>query len=82
MVDLFQVHVFGDSGMEMMPECNGRMCYKHCEKYMFLNGFTFSTNSLIWCLEGGIWMTFWCLLVTLDVLFLIFKGPGDRLEIR
>ena len=27
--DSFQVHVFGDPGMEMMPECNGCMCYNH-----------------------------------------------------
>ena len=29
MGDSFQVYVFGDTGMEMMPECNGCMCYKH-----------------------------------------------------
>ena len=29
MGDSFQVHVFGDSGMEMMPECSGCMCYNH-----------------------------------------------------
>ena len=29
MGDSFQVHVFGDPGMEMMPECNGCMCYNH-----------------------------------------------------
>ena len=26
MGDSFQVHVFGDLGMEMMVECNGCMC--------------------------------------------------------
>ena len=31
--------------------------------------------------SGWIWETFWCLLVTLGALFLIFEGPGDRLEI-
>ena len=35
MGDSFQVHVFGDPGMEMMPECNGCMCQKHCKN----NGF-------------------------------------------
>ena len=30
--------------------------------------------------KWGIWLTFWCLLVTLGALFLIFRGPGDRLE--
>ena len=29
MGDSFQVHVFGDPGMEMMPECSGCMCYNH-----------------------------------------------------
>ena len=28
MGDGFQVHVFSDPGMEMMPECSGCMCYK------------------------------------------------------
>ena len=32
----FQVHVFGDPGMEMMPECSGCMCYKHNRKCGFL----------------------------------------------
>ena len=50
------------------------------KKLMFLNGCTFSTYSLIWCPAGGIWLTFWSLLVTLGSLFLIFWGPGDRLE--
>ena len=27
MGDCFQVYVFGDPGMEMIPECNGCMCY-------------------------------------------------------
>ena len=35
MGDGSQVHVFGDPGMEMMPECNGCMCYKHSKN----NGF-------------------------------------------
>ena len=30
--DCLQVHVFGDPGMEMMPECNGCMCHKHGKK--------------------------------------------------
>ena len=34
--DCLQVHVFGDPGMEMMPECNGCMCYKHSKN----NGFS------------------------------------------
>ena len=35
MGDCFQVHVFGDPGMEMLPECNGCMCYKHCKNNLF-----------------------------------------------
>ena len=35
MGDSFQVHVFGDPGMEIMLECNGCMCYKHCKNNMF-----------------------------------------------
>ena len=35
MGDCFQVHVFGDPGMEMMPECRGCMCYNHSKN----NGF-------------------------------------------
>ena len=30
MGDSFQVHVFGDPGMEMMSECRGCMCLNHC----------------------------------------------------
>ena len=29
--DSFQVHVFGDPGMEMMKECSGCMCINHAE---------------------------------------------------
>ena len=31
--------------------------------------------------SGWIRVTFWCLWGTLGTLFLIFEGPGDRLEI-
>ena len=33
--DCFQFHVFGDPGMEMMPECNGCMCYIHSKNKCF-----------------------------------------------
>ena len=33
--DGFQIHVFGDPGMEMMPECSGCMCFNHSKN----NGF-------------------------------------------
>ena len=36
MGDSFQVHVFSDPGMEMMPECNGCMSQKHCKNNGFL----------------------------------------------
>ena len=36
MGDSFQVHVFGDPGMEIMLECSGCMCYKHTKNHMFL----------------------------------------------
>ena len=35
MGDRFQVHVFGDPGMEMMPECNGCMCYNPNKRMCF-----------------------------------------------
>ena len=35
MGDRFQVHVFSDPGMEMMPECNGCMCYNHSKNNVF-----------------------------------------------
>ena len=80
MSDSFQVHVFGDPGMEMMPECNGCMCYKHSKKLCFLNDFTFSFMHEIGVLRDGFGCHFgmfwwpW-------TLFLIFEGLGDRLEI-
>ena len=33
--DGFQVHAFSDPGMEMMPECNGCMCYNHSKNNVF-----------------------------------------------
>ena len=35
MGDSFQVHVFSDPGMEMMPECSGCMCLNHNKKRGF-----------------------------------------------
>ena len=46
MGDGFQVYVFGDPGMEMMPESGGCMCYNHGKQWC-LNDFTFSTYSVI-----------------------------------
>ena len=31
----FPVHVFGDPGVEMMPECRGCMCYNHSKNCGF-----------------------------------------------
>ena len=36
MGDWFQVHVFGGSGMEMVLECDGCMCYNHSKNFGFL----------------------------------------------
>jgi len=35
MQDCFQVHVFSDPWMEMMPDCRGCMCYKHGKTDVF-----------------------------------------------
>jgi len=35
MGDCFQVHVFGDPGMEMIPESGGCMCYNHSKNCGF-----------------------------------------------
>ena len=51
MGDCLQVHVLGDPGMEMMTTCGGCMCLNNT-KHTFLSDFTFSTYSLILCLEG------------------------------
>ncbi len=56
-------------------------CARTTIKPVVLNGFIFVTYSLIWCPVGGMWLTFWCLLVTLGSLFLTFKGIGSRLQI-
>ena len=56
--DSFQVHVFGDPGMEMMPECSGCMCLNRNKNCVFLAVSPFSTDSLIWCPEEGFWVSF------------------------
>ena len=33
--DSFQVHVFDDPGLEMLPECGGCMCYNHSKNCGF-----------------------------------------------
>ena len=35
MGDSFQVHVFDDPGLEMLPECGGCMCYNHSKTVVF-----------------------------------------------
>ena len=35
MGDSFQVHVFDDPGLEMLPECGGCMCYNHSKTEVF-----------------------------------------------
>ena len=58
MGDSVQVHVLGDPGMEMMPECCVCMCLNHYKNLSFLSDFTFSTYSVIWNPEGGFWVSF------------------------
>ena len=41
MGDCFQVHVFSDPWMEMMPDCRGCMCYNQSKTDVF-EGFHFS----------------------------------------
>ena len=79
MGDGFQVHVFDDPEVEMRLESGGCMCY-NLVKTMVFEGFHFFIDSLIWCLEGWFQVSFWCLLVALGTLFMIFDGIGSRLE--
>ena len=53
---------------------------KPFQKLLFLNGFTFSTYSLIWCPEGGFWVSFWMVLGALRAVCVVLEGPGNRLE--
>ena len=50
-------------------------------KTVVFEWFHFSHLFTVLCPEGGFWVTFWCLLVTLGTLFLISEGLGDGLEI-
>ncbi len=56
-------------------------CARTTVKPVVFEWFHSFTYSLIWCPVGGIWLTFWYLLVTLGSLFLKLKGIGSRLEI-
>ena len=51
--DSFQVHVFGDPGMEMMPDCGGCMCLKHSKYCVFTMISLFQVFSVNWCPGGG-----------------------------
>jgi len=60
--------IYGDPGMEMMPECSVCAWYTHNKKRWFQADFTFSsTYSLICC------PTCWCLLVALETHVLILE---------
>jgi hypothetical protein len=48
-----QVHVCGDPGTEMMPDCGGCMCLNHRKYCVFFDDFTFPTFSVNWCPGGG-----------------------------
>ena len=53
--DGFQVHVFDDAELEMVPESSGCMCFKHNKKRSFWRDLTFPTKSLlIWCPRGRV----------------------------
>jgi len=61
MGDGFQVHVFGDPGMEMMPECSGCMCYIHSKNNGFgeISLFHFFTKSVsLGMVLGDFFVTF------------------------
>ena len=70
MGDGFQVHVFGDPGMEMMPECSGCMCYNHCKNC----GFREVSLFLLFHEFGVPGDGFRWLLVTLRTYLLILEG--------
>ena len=80
MRDSFQVHLFDDLGVEMLSESGGCLCLNYCKNYCVFNGFIFSTYSLIWCPEGGFWVSFWMVLGALRAVCVVLEGPGNRLE--
>ena len=55
MGDSFQVHVFGDPGMEIMLECIGCTCYKHCKTICFqrFHFFHLFNNLVSWGMDLG-----------------------------
>jgi len=52
--DSFQVHVFGDPGKEIMPECSGCMCHKH-HKHFFFKRFHFFYLFINLVSGGRVW---------------------------
>ena len=66
MGDSFQVHVFGDPGIEIMPQCNACMCYNHIKKTMCFECFHFF--HLLSNLESRGWVS--------GHIFMSFGDPG------
>ena len=75
-----QVHVFGDPGTEMMPDCGGCMCYKHTKKRCFcmISFFHLFTD---WASRGRDLDDILVSFGDPGALCLIFEGLGDRLDL-
>ena len=69
MGDSFQVQVFGAPGMEIMPECNGCMCYNPI-KTMCFERFNFFYLFIDLVSSGR----------DLDDIFVSFGNPGGTLS--
>ena len=67
MGDRVQVHVFGDPGTEMMPDCSGCMCLNHCKYCVCLMISLFTLFQLIG-VPG----------VVLGVILVTFGDPGEH----
>ena len=80
MRDSVQVHVFGDPGMEMMPESGGCMCYKHNKKIV-LERFHFFHLFTILVSGGKVLGIILTPFGDLGGTVLIIEGIGSRLEI-
>ena len=81
MGDCLQVHVFGDPGMEMMPECNGCMCYKRGKQIYVFEWFHFSHLFTDLVSRGKDLDDMLVSFGDPGVSFSDFQGPGARLEI-
>ena len=76
---MFQIDVFDDPGVEMLPEAGGCMCYNN-HKHRVFEWFHVSTDSQILCPQEGFGVSCWGVLVTLETFLVNFKGIGGELE--